>query len=166
VPRALPRRRADDELEKPSLALEGLLSHLDVVYRFAFILTGGDADRAEALTEDAFGSVHDDLWSTLGGHGLRDRLLARCVIVYRQADARTVVRRAAAPQRPTDDSQALGDLVLDLPWEQRAAIALVDQLGTTYAGGAAVLGMDVTEFRAFLHRGRSVLFAAHRALVR
>ena len=52
----------------------GLLTHLDAVYGFALALTG-DAELAADLTEDVFASTHDELWTTLGGHGLRDRLL-------------------------------------------------------------------------------------------
>jgi DNA-directed RNA polymerase specialized sigma24 family protein len=51
----------------------------------------------------------------------------------------------------------------ELPWGERAAIALVDQLGLTYAAAAQVLGAHLAEFRASLHRARSVLFAAYRA---
>jgi DNA-directed RNA polymerase specialized sigma24 family protein len=54
-------------------------------------------------------------------------------------------------------------LVRQLPWDERAAIALVDQLDSSYAAAAAVLGVDVAELRGMLHRGRSVLVAAYRA---
>jgi DNA-directed RNA polymerase specialized sigma24 family protein len=60
----------------------------------------------------------------------------------------------------------LSALLRDLPWDERAAIALVDHIGMTYTAGAAVLGTPVADFRALLHRGRSVLFDAHRALAR
>ena len=64
---ALPRSPAyDDSVAPPWPA--GILAHLDVVYGFALTLTG-DAECAGELTEAVFGSVHDDLWSTLGGHG-------------------------------------------------------------------------------------------------
>jgi DNA-directed RNA polymerase specialized sigma24 family protein len=56
--------------------------------------------------------------------------------------------------------------LLGLPWQERAAIALVDQLGLSYADGALVLGTDVGVFRACLHHGRSTVFAAHRARAR
>ena len=75
---ALPYSPADDEqgAETPS-ALAGLLTHLDTVYGFALTLTG-DPDAAAELTEDVYASARDGLWETLGGHGVRDRLLARC----------------------------------------------------------------------------------------
>ena len=160
---ALPRFPAYDDSATPA-ALAGMLGHLDVVYGFALTLTG-DTEWAEELTEEVFASVHDDLWSTLGGHGLRDRLLARCVAAYTQTDSHQ--RSGSTTRRPgATPSDGLRALLLALPWDQRAAIALVDQLGLTYAAGAAVLTTDVNAFRALLHRGRSVLFATHRANAR
>jgi DNA-directed RNA polymerase specialized sigma24 family protein len=153
VHRALSLPPADDEYFGAPSALTGILTHLDAVYGFALTLTG-DSESAEQVTEDVFGSVHDELWTTLGGHGLRDRLLARCV---------TVFRGAVTPHRASPGGDELGARLLGLPWDARAAIALVDQLGLTYAAGAAVLGIEVAEFRARLHQARSVLFAAYRA---
>jgi DNA-directed RNA polymerase specialized sigma24 family protein len=122
------------------------------------------------LTEDVFGSVHDDLWATLGGHGLRDRLLARCVTAFAQAhSSRSADGPSAAPSAPhvaADRAFDLRALLRDLPWDERAATALVDHIGLTYTAGAAVLGTRVAEFRALLHRARSVLFDAHRASAR
>jgi DNA-directed RNA polymerase specialized sigma24 family protein len=161
VHHALPRPLPDDELRAPS-ALTGLLSHLDAVYGLALALAG-DAERAATLTEDAFGSVHNDLWSTLGGHGLRDRLLARCVSAFKDTLPLRGFGQSTLPPRVSPRRDDLIALLLDRPWEERAAIALVDQAGLTYAAGAAVLGTDVDEFRTFLHRGRAVLFATYRA---
>ena len=158
---ALPRSPAYDDSVAPSWPA-GILAHLDVVYGFALTLTG-DAERAGELTEDVFGSVHDDLWSTLGGRGLRDRLLARCVVAYVETASLQQSGWRGPPVRRIDDSGELAFLLLGLPWDERAAIALVDQLGLTYAAAAAVLGTDVTGFRTLLHRGRSVMFAAYRA---
>lgn len=159
--RALSRPPADDE-SGASSTLSGILSHLDAVYAFALTLTA-DAQHAEELTEDAFGSIHDDLWTTLGGHGLRDRLLARCVTAFRETRSPHTPARGMTGTQVTEPARWLTALLLGLPWDQRAAIALVDQLGLTYAAGAAVLGIDIAEFRALLHSGRSVLFAAYRA---
>lgn len=158
---ALSRTSADDEYEASS-ALTGFLAHLDAVYGFALRLAG-DAEHAAELTEAAFGSVHDDLWSTLGGHGLRDRLLARCVTAFTEALPSGAVERSMMPGRISPPHDDLNARLLRLPWDERAAIALVDQVGLTYASGAAVLGTDVDEFRTLLHRGRSGLFAAYRA---
>jgi DNA-directed RNA polymerase specialized sigma24 family protein len=138
----------------------GLLAHLDTVYGFALTLTG-DPEAAAELTEDVYAGARDELWATLGGHGLRDRLLALCVSVFVDRDsmhdpdgsAGTSARRRPRP---------LDTLLRQLPWNERAAIALVDQLHSSYAAAAAVLGVDVAAFRALLHRGRSVLFAAYR----
>jgi hypothetical protein len=161
VPGALPRSPAYDDSVAPSYPA-GILPHLDVVYGFALTLTG-DAERSAALTEGVFGSVHDDLWSTLGGRGLRDRLLARCVVAYVETAASRQADWSATPVRSVEHSGELESLLLGLPWDERAAIALVDQLGLTYAAAAAVLGTDVSGFRTLLHRGRCVLFAAYRA---
>ena len=158
---ALPRPPADDEHGAPS-ALTGLLSHLDTIYGFALTLTG-NPERAADLTEHAFQSVHDDLWSTLGGHGLRDRLLARCVAAFLDPAPSREAWLPGAPSRPSREQSGLSALLLDLDWRERAAIALVDRIGLTYAAGAAVLGMEVAAFRALLHGGRDVLFAAYRA---
>ena len=152
MPRALPRPPAYDGAA--SSTPTGILSHLDAVYGFALTLTGS-AERAEDLTEDVFESVHGDLWTTLGGHSLRDRLLARCVTAY--------VASAASLGAADDTPDALRGMLLELPWNERAAIALVDQMGLTYSAAAAVLGTSTTEFRTLLHHGRSILFAAHRA---
>lgn len=159
---SLPYSPVDDEQGSaaPS-ALVGMLVHLDTVYGFALTLTG-DPEGAAELTEDVYASARDRLWSTLGGHGLRDRLLARCVSLYvergssRGAEVRSV---SAAAERPA----RLDTLLRELPWDERAAIALVDQLESSYAAAAAVLAVDVAELRELLHRGRSVLFAAFRA---
>ena len=164
MPGALPRSPAYDDSAAPS-APPGILAHLDAVYGFALTLTG-NAERAEALTEDVFGHVPDDLWSTLGGHGLRERLLARCVTAYAQGVGSHGPVSLATPDSGAEHSGELGALLRGLPWDQRAAIALVDQLGLPRSAGAAVLGTSVAEFRTLLHRGRRVLFAAYRASAR
>ncbi len=97
---ALPRSPAYDDSVAPSWPV-GILAHLDVVYGFALTLTG-DAECAGELTEAVFGSVHDDLWSTLGGHGLRDRLLARCVVAYVE---KTTSRPAGWPATPARSAE-------------------------------------------------------------
>ena len=159
---ALPYSPADDEqgAGAPS-ALIGLLTHLDTVYGFTLTLTG-DPEPATELTEAVYASARDGLWETLGGHGLRDRLLARCVSLFveRGSPERTDEPLAsAAAERPA----RLDTLLRALPWDERAAIALVDQLQLSYVAAAAVLGVDVAELRELLHRGRSVLFVAYRA---
>ena len=158
---ALSRPTARDATATSS-SLPGILAHLDAVYGFSLTLTG-DPDRAGALTERAFGSVRDDLWSTLGGRGLRERLLARCVQAYLEAVAANDGGWVATPEPCRGDADRLSTLIGGLPWDERAAIALVDQLGLTRTDAAAVLGTSVDEFRALLHRGRSALFVAYRA---
>jgi hypothetical protein len=140
---------AADEAVVPA-ALAGLLAHLDTIYGFALTLTGAPEPAAD-LTERVFDSARDELWATLGGHGLRDRLLARCVAMFRETPS-------AASPRPASGS---GAVLAGLPWEERVACALVDQMGLTYAAGAAVLGIEVVEFRGRLHRARAVLLAAY-----
>ena len=153
---SLPYSPADDEqgTAAPS-ALVGLLAHLDTVYGFALTLTG-DPRAAAELTEDVYASARDGLWVTLGGHGLRDRLLARCVSLF-------VERGWPQHVTPSAGAAGLDTLLRALPWDERAAIALVDQLQSSYVAAAAVLGVDVAGLRALLHRGRAVLFAAFRA---
>jgi sigma-70-like protein len=157
----LPYSPANDEQDAgtPS-ALTGLLGHLDTVYGFALTLTG-DPEVAAELTEDVYAGAGDGLWGTLGGHGLRDRLLARCVSLFaeRGSPQGAEARSAGAPAH----RRTLYALLGELPWDERAAIALVDQLQSSYAAAAAVLGLDVAELRELLHRGRAVLFAAYRA---
>ncbi len=97
---ALPRSPAYHKSVAPSWPA-GILAHLDVVYGFALTLTG-DAERAGELTEAVFASVHDDLWSTLGGHGLRDRLLARCVVAYVE---KTTSRPSGWPATPARSAE-------------------------------------------------------------
>ena len=160
MPLALPYSPADDEQGTAS-ELMGLLTHLDDVYGFALTLTG-DPEAAAELTEDVYASARDGLWATLGGHGLRDRLLARCVSSFVGRDS-THGSDASAGTPAQHPPTRLDTLLRQLPWEERAAIALVDQLHSSYAAAAAVLGVDVAEFRALLHRGRSVLFAAYGA---
>jgi len=162
---ALPYQFADDEQEA-STAVAGLLVHLDTIYGFALTLTG-DADAAAELTEEVFGRARDDRWGTLGGHGLRDRLLARCVAVF--CETFSAHGSVSAPGRtPVEQPPAttLGAVLRELPWDERAAIALVDQLHLSYAAGAAVLGVDVPEFRTLLHHGRAVLLVAYRVATR
>src|SRR3954466_692824 len=82
VSASLPYLPAGDEQGTGAAsALVGLLAHLDTVYGFALTLTG-DRDAAAELTEDVYASARDGLWGTLGGRGLRDRLLARCVALF------------------------------------------------------------------------------------
>jgi DNA-directed RNA polymerase specialized sigma24 family protein len=161
VHRALPYSPADEEQGTPQ-PLTGLLTHLDTVYGFALTLTG-ESEAAAELTEDVFASVRDDLWATLGGHGLRERLLARCVSLFRERDSAHAPWARSAARSGQQPPARLGALLRQLPWDERAAIALVDQLHSSYAASAAVLGVDVDELRAVLHRGRSVLVAAYRA---
>jgi DNA-directed RNA polymerase specialized sigma24 family protein len=149
---------ADDDQAAPA----ALLSHLDGVYGFALTLTG-DAEVAAELTEDVFVNARDDLWSTLGGHSLRDRLLARCVSAFIALLASGSVRASRTLRRTGPRPTRLGALLLELPWDERAAVALVDQLRLTYQSAAAVLDIDVAEFRVLLHSGRATLFAAFRA---
>jgi DNA-directed RNA polymerase specialized sigma24 family protein len=152
----------DDEQQVTPAAVGGLLAHLESIYGFALTLTG-DAEVAAEITEHVFASVRGDLWATLGGHGLRDRLLARCVLAFTERLAQGRRRGSAANPCSEPRPTHLGALLLELPWNERAAIALVDQLGVSYASGAAVLGVDASEFRSLVHRGRSVLFAAYRS---
>src|SRR5690242_1250936 len=122
VSASLPYSPADDEpgTGAPS-AHVGLLAHLDTVYGFALTLTG-DPEAAAELTEDVYASARDGLWGTLGGHGLRDRLLARCVSLF-------VERGSPQPvATPSVGAARLDTLLRALPWDERAAIALVDQL--------------------------------------
>jgi len=157
VSAALPYLPADDEQgDGAPSALVGLLTHLDTVYGFALTLTG-DPEAAAELTEDVYAGARDELWGTLGGHGLRDRLLARCVSLFVDSGSHERPEAASAP------AAGLDALLRALPWDERAAIALVDQLESSYVAAAAVLGVDVAELRELLHRGRSVLFAAFRA---
>jgi DNA-directed RNA polymerase specialized sigma24 family protein len=147
----------DDE----QTAQAGLLAHLDAVYGFALTVTG-DAESAAELTEDVFASARDDLWVTLGGHGLRDRLFARCVAAFRETFAARMPRHSLTLVQHAPHATDLRASLQQLSWDARAAVALVDQLGLRYAAGAAVLGIGVTEFRALLHGARSALFAAYR----
>ena len=158
---AQPRPKAHEEPRGPT-TLPGILAHLDAVYGLALALTG-DTDRAADLTEDVFASVRDDLWTTLGGHSLRERLLARCVTTFKQTGSARSGGSAEVSQLPGDNASELRAALTRLSWDERTAIVLVDQLGLTYAAGAAVLGTEVPQFRTLLHRARSVAFAAYRA---
>ena len=95
-----------------------------------------------------------DLWSTLGGHSLRDRLLARCLAIYHRDFASD--GRAPEPAQRSPGTDVLAVLAR-LPLEERAAVALVDRVGLSCATGAAVMAVTVVEFRAFLHSARDVL---------
>ena len=155
---ALPRP-VSDVARATASTRTGLLSHIDAVYAFALTLAG-DAESAAGVTERVYVDVPDDLWSTLGGHNLKDRLLARCFAIFTQALGRRErdARAGGAPGRGT-----LVAMLRDLPLDQRAAVALVDQLSLSYGAAAAVLGTNIAELRAQLHRGRAVLLAATRA---
>ena len=157
---ALSYSPADDD-QGTSSDVMGLVAHLDTVYGFALTLTG-DPEAAAELTEDVYAGARDELWATLGGHGLRDRLLARCVSSFVERGPTHGPETATPGLVDRRQSTRLRTLLHQLPWNERAAIALVDQLRSSYEAGAAVLGVDVAEFRALLHRGRSVLYAAYR----
>lgn len=158
---AQPHPQANEEPRGPA-TLPGILTHLDAVYGLALALTG-DTDRAADLTADVFASVRDDLWTTLGGHSLRERLLARCVATFKPVGSARGGGSAEVSPLPGGSASELRAVLTDLPWDARTAIVLVDQLGLTYATAAAVLGTEVPEFRALLHQARSVAFAAYRA---
>lgn len=150
---ALPRFVPDVDATSGS-TLTGLISHLDAVYVLAHALTS-EPDSASDLTERVYRDVTRELWSTLGGHGLRDRLLARCFAIFTRERASGTATSVPAPSHR--HGAELLALLAALPLEERAAIVLVDRLGLTYAAGAAVLGSTLEEFRTFLHRGRDVL---------
>ena len=150
----------DDQDMSP--AVLGLVAHLDTVYGFALTLTG-DPEAAAELTEDVYAGARDELWATLGGHGLRDRLLAQCVSLFVERGSMHGPEAPATGPAGRRQPTRLRTLLHQLPWNERAAIALVDQLRSSYEAAAAVLDVDVDEFRALLHRGRSVLYAAYRA---
>jgi predicted DNA-binding protein (UPF0251 family) len=135
-------------------AVRGLLSHLDAVYVFAHALTCDDR-LASDLTEHVYRGVTRELWSTLGGHGLRDRLLARCLTIFNEGFR---ARRRAVSVPPEHD--AVG-LLRDLSVEQRAAVALVDRLGLRYDAAAVVLGVSRDAFRTLLHDARNTLVTRH-----
>jgi DNA-directed RNA polymerase specialized sigma24 family protein len=138
-----------------------MLSHLHAVYAFALSLVGDDADRASTLAETVCLASRDGRWSALGTRGLRERMLAQCVATFVEAYTPSSHQRDAT--MPAADSRSgVMSRLLSLPWQERAAITLVDHLGLTYAEAAAVLGIDAPEFRGLLHRGRDVLLRAHR----
>lgn len=151
-----------DDSPTPSERTELLLSHLDTVYALALTLTGDDAEQAASLTENVYASARDALGATLGGQSLRDRLLGECVAAFTAAAA-PKRGEGAAPTPVVEERPALVTLLLALPWRQRAAIALVDHHGLSYAAAATVLGVATAEFRNLLHGGRRVLFDAYRA---
>jgi DNA-directed RNA polymerase specialized sigma24 family protein len=155
---ALSRPASVPETAVPS-PLAGLLAQLDTVYGFALTLVG-DAELAADLTEQVYRGVPQDLWSTLGGHGLRERLLACCLAVYKQ-DFHTRRREPAADV--DGHATSLIRLVHRLPTEERAAIALVDQLRLSHAAATAVLDLSADEFCVLLRRARAVLVEASRA---
>ena len=136
-------------------AVGGLLSHLDAVYVFAHALTCDDR-LASDLTEHVYRGVTRELWSTLGGHGLRDRLLARSLAIFNE-ELRSR-RRAVSDVPPEHDRVAL---LRDLSVEQRAAVALVDRLGLRYDAAAVVLGVSRDAFRTLLHNARNTLMTRH-----
>jgi DNA-directed RNA polymerase specialized sigma24 family protein len=136
------------------------MSHLDAAYGFAHTLTG-NADDAADLTARVYELSPQTLFATLGGHSLRDRLLARCLAMFTEE----LRSRPVSPHTSADSQQnTLSVLLSNLPPEERAAVALVDQLGLSYASGAAVLGTSVDDFRRILRRGRGVLLDASRGL--
>ena len=67
------------------------MAQLDAVYAFALTLTGGDAERAAALTESAFAIAPAELWPTLGAQGIRDWLLARCLLAFTSTPRHSLV---------------------------------------------------------------------------
>ena len=157
---AVPR---DAELDDGATAtpLAAMLSHLHAVYAFALTLVGDDADRAATLAEMVFVASRDHCGAALGTRGLRERMLAQCVVTFAEAYMPSAHQRGAT-MAAVDSRSSVMSRLLSLPWRQRAAIALIDHLGLTYAEAAAVLGVDATEFRGLLHRGRDVLLRAHR----
>ena len=156
MPAAFPRFAPTDD-DNSGATPAGFIAHLDAVYAFAFALTS-QRDLAEELTDHVYRDVTRELWSTLGGHSLRNRLLARCLAIF---DER--FRQASRPVADRHgDAAGIQTLLRALPRDERAAVALVDQLGLSYADGAIVFGSTVSEFRASLHRGRTALMNAIR----
>jgi hypothetical protein len=131
-----------------------LNAYIEAVYQFAETLTG-DAARAATLTERVFAGAKADLEAPLGADEVRDRLLARCALLFSAAGS------LSQHTSPAPSAHSLHSSLARLPWDQRAAVALVDQLGLPYAAAATVLGACLADFRALLRGGRSALFAAY-----
>jgi len=157
VPAAFPRFVPTDD-DNSGATPPGFIAHLDAVYALALALTS-QRDRAEELTERVYRDVTREVWSTLGGHSLRNRLLARCLTIFDE-QSRQTSPSAANPRADVTDMHAL---LATLPRDERAAVSLVDQLGLSYADGAVVFGSTVSEFRTILHRGRNILMTAIRS---
>lgn len=135
--------------------------HQALAYRMAYRLTG-QADAAEAVTQDAFVQAYRSLPQFKGKSRFTTWLysiLARKAVDRHRSQRRSRAsfsldeqpaihkdfRRAPSPT-PAEEMQGreLGELLLrammDLPSDQRAALAMVAQEGLTYRDAAEALG--------------------------
>ena len=151
---------------------ELLAAHWDRAYRFAYHLTGNNADSDDLIqqaAEEAFRAFHRfqpgtrfDRWFFRIMHNSfvdrirRDR--------RRKIFSLDEVTGAAATETP--DPSAIAEGALDgpvlralraLPQDARAVVALVDLLGLPYDDAAEILHCPVGTIRSRLHRARLAL---------
>ncbi|MGQ0466446.1 MAG: RNA polymerase sigma factor SigE [Sporichthyaceae bacterium] len=156
--------------------------HSGSVYRLAYRLTGNRHD-AEDLTQDVFVRVFRSLHTYEPGNfsGWLHRITTNLFLdsVRRQARIRfealpdyaedTWTGREPSPEQALLDRHLDADLqaALDsLPPEFRAAVVLCDIEGLPYEEIAATMGVKLGTVRSRVHRGRTRLRDAQRAVER
>ncbi len=141
----------------PSAFNAQILADQDLLYTLASALLG-DERRAEAAVEQACQDAYRRLCAS-NGLAAREALLGCLVKACAPGlHSRMENWRGWGPRRAARGQPGrLTDCLERLPFRPRAAVALVDLAGLTYAEAARVLGCSPREVRSSLASGRQCL---------
>lgn len=128
----------------------------------------GDADVVDDILQDAYLKAYRSIGRFLGkaqfGTWLHRIVANTCVDHLRKRAARAEVSIESQPVLGVpaevdrwDDTDCLRRALLSLPYDQRAALLLIDYDGYSYQDAADALGISVTAVGSRLYRARSSL---------
>ncbi|MEZ5411998.1 MAG: RNA polymerase sigma factor [Acidimicrobiales bacterium] len=168
-------RRLDRQRSLVTLARQGdrsamtdLLRQHDGAMRALAWRMVGDADLVDDILQDAYLKAYRSIGGFLGkarfGTWLHRIVANTCVDHLRQRAARAEVSIEVQPVVGVpaevdrwDDTDCLRRALLSLPYDQRAALLLIDYDGYSYQDAADALGISVTAVGSRLYRARASL---------
>lgn len=141
-------------------------AHQDTVYNLAYRLLGAE-DEAASATQEALVRVFRN-GPVAGESDMETLLLCELVRVSRnfldEPTARTRWTSGKRGGRKPVAGDPLQSRLLDLPFDQRLALVLVDLCGLDYRRAAVVLGLGMPALRSKLALARRSLLAAGSAV--
>jgi RNA polymerase sigma factor (sigma-70 family) len=150
------------------IAFERLVARHQQAVRSFLRRACGDAADADDLAQDTFLAAWSGLWRYRGSASVRSWLCAiawkKC-LSFMRSSARTRRREDAAEMDPPcqvspDDQLDLAAALLELPFDQRAAVALCLGGGFSHAEAAEVLAQPLGTIKSHVLRGRAKLLQA------